>query len=74
MCWKLGDWSSEHEQFANFATQYVMMKVLTGIRVQAKSAGSEIPDLHLQMHYSMAMALRRLIFKPKKCSRILIYS
>jgi hypothetical protein len=42
--WQLGYSSCEHEQFSIY---------VPGIRVESKSSGSEIPDLHLWMRYSM---------------------
>jgi hypothetical protein len=41
--WYFGDWSSEHEQFAKFVPRYATDTILIGIRVVAKSAGSESP-------------------------------
>jgi hypothetical protein len=43
----VGYWSSEHQPFANYVLRYARQTSLIGIRVVAKSAGSEIPDLHL---------------------------
>jgi hypothetical protein len=42
--WYFGDWSCEHEQFAKFVLRYATETILIGIRVVAKSAGSESPD------------------------------
>jgi hypothetical protein len=42
--WYFGDWSCKHEQFAKFMPRYATETILIGIRVVAKSAGSESPD------------------------------
>jgi hypothetical protein len=42
--WYFGDWACKHEQFAKFVPGYATETFLIGIRVVAKSVGSESPD------------------------------